>query len=75
MRNVNGDRVDLLPLALTIVMEDIAGAHQFQLIQTAPDALGARGAENSGASSPSAPAAAPLRSPVDLGQTGTAGWD
>jgi hypothetical protein len=32
----------LLPLALTTVVEEHAGAHQFQIIQKAPDALGIR---------------------------------
>lgn len=34
-----GQRVPLLPLALTTVLEDEAGAFDFQLQQTAPDAL------------------------------------
>jgi phenylacetate-coenzyme A ligase PaaK-like adenylate-forming protein len=42
LANANGDRVELLPLALTTVVEEHAGAHQFQIIQTAPDALGVR---------------------------------
>jgi len=42
LRNANGERVELLPLALTTVVEEHAGAHQFQIIQTAPDALGVR---------------------------------
>ena len=42
LTNVNGERVELLPLALTTVIEEHAGAHQFQIIQTAPDALGVR---------------------------------
>jgi phenylacetate-CoA ligase len=42
LTNANGDRVELLPLALTTVIEEHAGAHQFQIIQTAPDVLGVR---------------------------------
>jgi len=42
LRNANGERVELLPLALTTVVEEHAGAHQFQILQTAPDALGVR---------------------------------
>jgi phenylacetate-coenzyme A ligase PaaK-like adenylate-forming protein len=42
LTNANGDRVELLPLALTTVVEEHAGAHQFQIIQTAPDAIGVR---------------------------------
>ena len=38
----DGGRVELLPLALTTVLEEHAGAHQFQVIQTAPDALEVR---------------------------------
>jgi phenylacetate-coenzyme A ligase PaaK-like adenylate-forming protein len=38
----NGERVELLPLALTTVVEEHAGAHQFQIIQAAPDALDIR---------------------------------
>ena len=40
--NAAGERVELLPLALTTVIEEHAGAHQFQIVQTAPDALGVR---------------------------------
>lgn len=38
----NGERVELLPLALTTVVEEHAGAHQFQIIQNAPGALNIR---------------------------------
>ena len=38
----DGKRVEVLPLALTTVVEDSAGAHQFQIIQAAPDALDVR---------------------------------
>jgi len=38
----NGGRVEVLPLALTTVIEENAGAHQFQIIQAAPDALDVR---------------------------------
>ena len=42
LRNANGEWVELLPLALTTVVEDFAGAHQFQVVQVAPDALRVR---------------------------------
>src|SRR3970282_1220740 len=42
LTNATGERLELLPLALTTVVEEHAGAHQFQIIQTAPDALGIR---------------------------------
>jgi phenylacetate-coenzyme A ligase PaaK-like adenylate-forming protein len=35
----NGTRVELLPLALTTVIEEHADAHRFQIIQAGPDAL------------------------------------
>lgn len=38
----NGERVELLPLALTTVVEEHAGAHRFQIIQAGPDALEVR---------------------------------
>jgi phenylacetate-coenzyme A ligase PaaK-like adenylate-forming protein len=38
----NGERVELLPLALTTVVEEHAGAYQFQIIQDAADALSVR---------------------------------
>jgi phenylacetate-coenzyme A ligase PaaK-like adenylate-forming protein len=37
-----GKRVELLPLALTTVVEEHGGAHQFQIIQAAPGALSVR---------------------------------
>jgi phenylacetate-coenzyme A ligase PaaK-like adenylate-forming protein len=42
LTNANGRRVELLPLALTTVVEEQAGAHQFQIVQAAPDALDVR---------------------------------
>jgi phenylacetate-coenzyme A ligase PaaK-like adenylate-forming protein len=42
LTDVNGRRVELLPLALTTVVEEHAGAHQFQIVQTAPDVLNIR---------------------------------
>jgi phenylacetate-CoA ligase len=39
VRGRAGRPVPLLPLALTTVLEDEAGAYDFQLLQTAPDAL------------------------------------
>ena len=39
VRNSAGDRVLLLPLALTTVLEDEARVHRFQLVQTSPTAL------------------------------------
>lgn len=39
VRGKGSERVPLLPLALTTVLEDEAGAFDFQLQQTAPDAL------------------------------------
>lgn len=42
LRDKKGNRVDLLPLAVTTVVEETAAAHQFQIVQTAPDALGVR---------------------------------
>jgi phenylacetate-coenzyme A ligase PaaK-like adenylate-forming protein len=42
LTDANGRRVELLPLALTTVVEEHAGAHQFQIVQAAPDALGVR---------------------------------
>ena len=38
----SGERVELLPLVLTTVMEEHAGVHRFQLIQAVPDALDVR---------------------------------
>jgi phenylacetate-coenzyme A ligase PaaK-like adenylate-forming protein len=38
----DGKRVEVLPLALTTVVEEHAGAHQFQIVQAAPDALDVR---------------------------------
>ncbi len=38
----NGGRVEVLPLALTTVVEENAGVHQFQIVQAAPDALDVR---------------------------------
>jgi hypothetical protein len=38
----DGKRVTLLPLAVTTVVEEHAGAHQFQIIQAAPDSLEVR---------------------------------
>jgi phenylacetate-coenzyme A ligase PaaK-like adenylate-forming protein len=38
----SGERVELLPLALTTVVEEHAEVHRFQIIQDAPDALGVR---------------------------------
>jgi phenylacetate-coenzyme A ligase PaaK-like adenylate-forming protein len=38
----NGERVEVLPLALTTVVEETAGAHQFQIVQSAPDVLDVR---------------------------------
>jgi phenylacetate-coenzyme A ligase PaaK-like adenylate-forming protein len=38
----DGKCVEVLPLALTTVIEENAGAHQFQIIQAAPDALDVR---------------------------------
>jgi len=37
-----GERVELLPLALTTVVEEHGGAHQFQILQAAPAALSVR---------------------------------
>jgi phenylacetate-coenzyme A ligase PaaK-like adenylate-forming protein len=42
LTDANGQRVELLPLALTTVVEEHAGAHQFQIIQDAPAALSIR---------------------------------
>jgi phenylacetate-coenzyme A ligase PaaK-like adenylate-forming protein len=42
LTDANGRRVELLPLALTTVVEEHAGAHQFQIVQTAPDVLNIR---------------------------------
>jgi phenylacetate-coenzyme A ligase PaaK-like adenylate-forming protein len=42
LRNARGESVDLLPLALTTVVEEQGGAHQFQIVQAAPDALKVR---------------------------------
>jgi phenylacetate-coenzyme A ligase PaaK-like adenylate-forming protein len=42
LRNERGERVRLLPLALTTVVEDFAGAHRFQIVQSAPDRLAVR---------------------------------
>jgi phenylacetate-coenzyme A ligase PaaK-like adenylate-forming protein len=42
LRNGDGNDVRLLPLALATVVEDFAGAHCFQVVQTAPDALSVR---------------------------------
>jgi phenylacetate-coenzyme A ligase PaaK-like adenylate-forming protein len=38
----DGRAVRLLPLALTTLIEDVAGIHRFQLVQQAPDRLGLR---------------------------------
>jgi phenylacetate-coenzyme A ligase PaaK-like adenylate-forming protein len=38
----SGRRVELLPLALTTIVEEHAGAYRFQLVQAAPDALHVR---------------------------------
>ena len=37
-----GNRVRLLPLALTTVVEDVLHAHRFQIVQTGPEALTVR---------------------------------
>ena len=42
LTDANGRRVELLPLALTTVVEEHAGAHQFQIVQAAPAALSVR---------------------------------
>jgi phenylacetate-coenzyme A ligase PaaK-like adenylate-forming protein len=42
LRSENGNDVELTPLALATVMEDFAGVHRFQIVQTAPDALDVR---------------------------------
>ena len=42
LTDANGRRVELLPLALTTVVEEHAGTHQFQIVQAAPDALSVR---------------------------------
>ncbi len=42
LRDPGGREVIVLPLALTTVLEDVAHAHCFQIIQTAPDALSLR---------------------------------
>lgn len=52
LRNACGDRVELPPLALTTVVEEFAGAHQFQIIQTAPDRLSVRVEASNGAAGP-----------------------
>jgi phenylacetate-CoA ligase len=52
LRNACGDRVELPPLALTTVVEEFAGAHQFQIIQTAPDTLSVRVEASNGAAGP-----------------------
>jgi phenylacetate-coenzyme A ligase PaaK-like adenylate-forming protein len=38
----SGERVELLPLALTTVVEEHGGAHQFQIVQAAPATLEVR---------------------------------
>ena len=40
--SASGERVELLPLVLTTVVEEHAGVHRFQLIQAAPGALDVR---------------------------------
>ena len=42
LRAGNGALVRLVPLALTTVVEDAAGVHRFQIVQTAPDRLALR---------------------------------
>jgi phenylacetate-coenzyme A ligase PaaK-like adenylate-forming protein len=42
LTDARGKRIELLPLALTTVVEEQAGIHQFQIIQKAPDALAIR---------------------------------
>lgn len=42
LTDANGRHVELLPLALTTVVEEHAGAHQFQIVQAAPDVLNVR---------------------------------
>jgi phenylacetate-coenzyme A ligase PaaK-like adenylate-forming protein len=42
LRNERRESVTLAPLALTTVVEDIAGAHRFQIVQRAPDSLAIR---------------------------------
>jgi phenylacetate-coenzyme A ligase PaaK-like adenylate-forming protein len=42
MRSARGATVRLLPLALSTVVEEAAGAHRFQVAQTAPDRLSLR---------------------------------
>ncbi len=42
MRARDGTLVHLVPLALTTIVEDAAGVHRFQIVQTAPDRLALR---------------------------------
>lgn len=42
LTDASGRRVELLPMALTTVVEQCAGAHQFQIVQAAPAALSVR---------------------------------
>jgi phenylacetate-CoA ligase len=42
LRNGAGQDANILPLAITTAVEEDAGVHRFQLIQTAPDAISVR---------------------------------
>jgi len=42
LRAHDGTLVSIVPLALTTVVEDAAGVHRFQIVQTAPDRLALR---------------------------------
>ena len=52
MRTARGKAVHLLPLALTTVVEEVAGAHRFQIAKVGPSQLALR-FEASGGSAPS----------------------